>query len=161
MYGSILMKLKMLNRRNGALRIRLLLWIPSKSTYVSMYSIFDTGASKTIISTDLAKQLKIIADQSSDTTTVTATGSVSLDAGNLPKLKIGSREISNVPVSIADLPKELKTHCVLGMNVLREFLIGIDSIDRTISLAHRPYPKKYHLENYSVSMLADVTEKDS
>ena len=49
----------------------------------------------------------------------------------------------------------------LGMNVLREFLITIDSIDRTITLKHRPYPKRYHLENYSVSMLADATDENS
>ena len=58
---------------------------------------------------------------------------------------------------------QLKAHCILGMNVLREFLITIDSTDRTITLKHRPYPKRYHLENYSVSMLADAAdlEKES
>ena len=90
-----------------------------------------------------------------------ASGAFHLDTGTLQKIKVGTYEIRDVPVSVANLPKELKAHCVLGMNVLREFLITIDSIDRTISLTHRPYPKKYRLENYSVSMLADVADDDS
>ena len=155
------MTLKMQSPRNGALRVDLQLWIPSQNAFVLLPSVFDTGACKTIISTDLAKQIKMAIEKSSDVKTVTAVGSVSLDTGNLTKLKIGTHEIKDVPVSIADLPKELKAHCVLGMNVLREFLITIDSIDRTISLEHRPLPKKFHQENYSVSMLADVADEDS
>ena len=154
------MTLKMRSPRNGALRVNLQLWIPSQKTFVKLSSVFDTGASKTIISTDLAKQLNMAIEKSSDVKTVTAVGSVNLDAGNLSKLKIGTHEIKDVPVSITDLPKELKAHCVLGMNVLREFLITIDSIDRTITLKHRPYLIKYRLENYSVYMLADAAKME-
>ena len=155
------MTLIMRSPRNGALRVNLQLWIPNQKTFVVLPSVFDTGASKTIISTKVAKHLTLDTSQSSSFSTVTAGGALHLYTGTLPKIKVGKMEISSVPVLIADLPPELESHCVLGMNVLREFLITINSIDRTITLTHRPYPKKYRLENYSVSMLADSSEIDN
>ena len=155
------MTLKLQSPRNGALRVNLQLWIPSEKTFVLLPSVFDTGACKTIISTKVAKHLMLDMSQSSSYSTVTAGGALHLNMGTLPKIKVGTLEINNVPVLIADLPPELESHCVLGMNVLREFLITIDSIGRTIPLTHRPYPKKYHQENYSVSMLADAADLES
>ena len=155
------MTLKMQNPRNGALRVNLQLWIPSEKTFVLLPTVFDTGACKTIISTEMAKLLKLDTSQPSSFSTVTAGGALHLNMGTLPKIKVGTLEINKVPVLIANLPAELESHCVLGMNVLREFLITIDSIDRTITLIHCPYPKRYHLENYSVSMLADATDENS
>ena len=151
----------MQNPRNGALRVDVQLWIPSQKVFALLPSVFDTGACKTIISIKVAKLLMLDTSQPSSFTTVTAGGALHLNMSAIPKIKIGAFEISNIPVLIADLPPELESHCVLGMNVLREFSIFIDSIDRTITLIHRPYPKKYHLENYSVSMLADAAKADS
>ena len=155
------MTLKLQSPRNGALWVNLQLWIPSEKTFVLLPSVFDTGACKTIISIEMAKLLKLDTSQPSGFSTVTAGGALHLNMGTLPKIKVGTLEINNVPVLIADLPPELESHFVLGMNVLREFLITIDSIDRTITLKHRPYPRKYRLENYSVSMLADAANADS
>ena len=155
------MKIRMTNPRFGSLRVNTKLWIPEQNKYVKMRSIFDTGASKTIISSDAAKLLGITVNKPSGLQTITAADVVNLESSILPKISIGAYEINDVPVLIANLPPELESHCVLGMNVLREFLITIDSIDRTITLKHRPYPKRYHLENYSVSMLADTASEGS
>ena len=155
------MTLKMQNPRNGALIVDVQLWIPSQKVFALLPSVFDTGACKTIVSIKVAKLLMLDTSQSSSFTTVTAGGTLHLNMSTLPKIKMGVMEISDIPVLIADLPPELESHCVLGMNVLREFLITIDSISKTITLKHSPYPKQHYLENYSVSMLADAAKADS
>ena len=86
---------------------------------VGMAHLFLPLASKTIISTGLAEFLKMEFCQPPNTLTVTALGALRLSAGNLQKIKIGTYEISDVPVLVTKLPPELGTHCALGTNVLR------------------------------------------
>jgi len=151
--------LKMTNAHSSALRINLQLWIPNENIYVKMASIFDTGASKTIIDTELA-ELLCIEKSNTVAKTITATGLISLPTGKLQKIKIGTQEIHNVPISITKLPMELEVRCVLGMNVLREFLITVDSLNRVITLEKQPLPIKYQKDRYSISLLSDDEKKE-
>ena len=152
------MKLKMTNARNSALRVNLRLWIPKQNSYVRTASIFDTGASKTIIDAGLVELLGITPKSAGDVATITTTGKISLQTCVLPKIMLGTREIRDVPVSIIKLPTELEVRCVLGMNVLREFMISIDSLSRSINLEIQPFSKEYFKENYSISLLSDSCE---
>ena len=152
------MILKMTNAHNSALRVNLNLWIPKQNMYVKMNTIFDTGASKTIIDIGLVELLGIIPKSSNDIPTITTIGKTSLQTCVLPKIMLGIQEINNIPVSITRLPVELETRCILGMNVLREFLITVDSLNRTITLSKQPLPQKFFRDDFSVSLLSDIAD---
>ena len=148
----------MINSPNTSLKIKLRLWLPSRNEYAKMDAIFDTGASKTIIDAKLVPLLEINPEPPDGVSTITASGLVSLDTGHLPKIMLGTQEITHVPVSISSLPEELEVYCVLGMNVLREFLITVDSLNRVIILKKQPLPAKYQKDKYSISMLIEEVD---
>ena len=63
------------------------------------------------------------------------------------------------------LPEELETKCILGMNILQEYDIHISSFNKEITLTPKPLPKKYYREGYSVTLVAaegsDTQEEDA
>jgi len=120
-----------------------------------MPTVLDTGASITILDAELANILDIKPDKKLGLRTATAAGIITLSTGILPKIIIGNMAISDTPIAISNLPKELEVRCVLGMNVLREFLVEIDSLNKNITLTKQPLPKKFYKEGYSISMLND------
>ena len=52
-HRGVFMTVKIQSPRNCAHRVNLQLWIPSQKTFVVLHSVFDTGASKTIINCTL------------------------------------------------------------------------------------------------------------
>ena len=149
------MTLQLRNNRRGVLRIDIQIWMPNIRTYAKAPAVFDTGAYKTIIDERLAKLLQIPITGDENTTTVTAMGLVAVKSAVLPKIFLGTKSISNIPVNVMKLPEELETRCILGMNVLREFDIAISSYNGIITLKPNPLPKKFHAKNYSITLTID------
>jgi predicted aspartyl protease len=146
------MKIDLINKPSGALRINIKIWIPSEDKYADTISIFDTGASKTVIDVKLAELLGISTAPAPDT--VTAAGEIPTENGILEKMRIGEKTISKVPVSVMRLPEKLEARCLLGMNVLREFDVAIKNHERKIELLWKPLGKQYTKDDYSVTAVS-------
>jgi predicted aspartyl protease len=153
------MTIKLRNKRRGVLRININLWVPSKQTYFTALAIFDTGAYKTIIDEALADVLQLPLEQNTSPT-VTAAGMVSTAGSTLPVMILGTRRLKDIPVNVMKLPDELETRCILGMNILQEFDISISNYDGVVTLTPKPLPKKFFVENYSIT-LTSVEDKES
>jgi len=153
------MTVKLRNKHNDVLRVDIKVWVPAKKAYFKDTAIFDTGAYKTILDDRLAGLLHLtLGDRKTDT--VTAAGAVSTHSGELPRVYLGTKLIHNIPVNIMRLPDELKTRCILGMNVLREFDISVSSYSGVVTLTPKPLPAKFYVDGYSIS-LASVEDGES
>ena|GEM_PF-3012428 len=159
------MKLTLENQRGSVLRVSASIWVPQRKAYATSVVIFDTGAYKTIIDEDLAALLEIPVALIDGVSTVTATGISATHSSIMPKLLLGKMPISDIPVNVMKLPKELKTRCILGMNVLQEFDIHVSSFRKAVTLTPMPLPKKYFREDYSIALTidesSDIQEKDA
>jgi clan AA aspartic protease (TIGR02281 family) len=153
------MTISLKNKRNGILRIDVKLWMPHIRDYAKAEAIFDTGAAKTIIDEKLARLLQLELRKDSVTTTVTASGTIKAYMVNLPELCIGTAVVTDIPVSVMSLPKELMVRCIIGMNVLQEFDIAISNYNQKVSLFPNPLPKRFFTDNYSVTLASDTEDE--
>jgi len=147
------MTIKLRNKRNDVLRIRINLWEPNRKEYIKAMAIFDTGACKTIVDERLADLLQIPRNPNSSTT-VTASGTVTTQSGTLSKMILGTKRIEDIPVNVMKLPDEIEAYFILGMNVLREFDVSVSNYDGIVTLTSRPLPEKYHVAGYSVTLVS-------
>jgi hypothetical protein len=159
------MKLRLENKRGNVLSVSVGIWVPQRKAYATTIAIFDTGAYKTIIDTHLAKLLNLPVSSAEGISTVTATGVTDTRSSVLPLMRIGKTPIKIIPVNVMQLPEELETKCILGMNILQEYDIHISSFNKEITLTPKPLPKKYYREGYSVTLVAaegsDTQEEDA
>ena len=146
------MKLKLHNKFGSVLRISIKVWIPSKNAYAIAPAIFDTGAYKTIIDEPLADALNLTVTKKVDSSIVTATGIAETRISTLPRIQMGDDTIRDIPVNVMNLPEELSTRCIIGMNILQEYEITIDNIGKFILLTPKPIPKKYYRQDYSLTL---------
>ena len=93
------------------------------------YLIVDTGASMTVLSTNIAIDLGILGTTDNELLTVnTAGGSVQVNMNYLSSLNVGNAQAKNVAVAIHDLPdipEEIEG--LLGMSFLKHFLVTLDA----------------------------------
>jgi predicted aspartyl protease len=146
------MIIKLRNKHTGVLRIHVKFWVPEKKAFARATAIFDTGAYRTILDERLAELLQLPLNDEARADTVTASGMVKTFNSTLPSLSMGSMTILGIPISVMRLPDELKTRCIIGMNVLQEFDIAISNYDGTVTLTPKPLPKKYFVEDYSITL---------
>jgi predicted aspartyl protease len=101
--------------------------------------ILDTGASTTMLSTHLAKNLDV--SQSGSPALTGAGGMASASLGTLRTLTIGSTELENIQVVISDfldnLSRLIETEVkgIIGYNALSQFSVTIDYPQATLSLS--------------------------
>jgi len=91
--------------------------------------IVDTGASMTVLSTQVAIDLGILGTTDNELLTVnTAGGSVQVNMNYLSSLTVGTAEATNVAVALHDLP-DIPEHIegLLGMSFLKHFLVTLDA----------------------------------
>ena len=91
--------------------------------------ILDTGASMTVLSTDVAIDLGILGTTDNELMTVnTAGGQVQVNVNYLASVTVGSAKADHVAVAIHDLP-DIPTHIegLLGMSFLKHFLVTLDA----------------------------------
>lgn len=91
--------------------------------------ILDTGASMTVLSTDIAIDLGILGTTDNELLTVnTAGGQVQVNVNYLTSMQVGSAEATNVAVAIHDLPDlSPPIEGLLGMSFLKHFLVTLDA----------------------------------
>ena len=97
--------------------------------------ILDTGASTTLISKELARQLSIY--ESGMQMARTVNGVVTMPSGQLESIRIGDAELKNVAVAIHDLTVGRTVDGLLGLNFLNHFEFSIDLQNRRLILISR------------------------
>ena len=102
--------------------------------------IVDTGASMTVLSTNIAIDLGILGTTDNELLTVnTAGGSVQVNMNYLSSLSVGSAQAHHVAVAIHDLPDiPEQIEGLLGMSFLKHFLITLDAEHARLILRPKP-----------------------
>jgi len=98
--------------------------------------IVDTGATMTVLSTNIGIDLGILGTTDTTLLTInTAGGSVQVNMSYLSSLHVGRAKAKNVAVAIHDLP-DMPEHIegLLGMSFLKHFLITLDAAQARLIL---------------------------
>ena len=104
--------------------------------------IVDTGASMTVLSTQVAIDLGILGTTDNELLTVnTAGGSVQVNMNYLSSITVGSAQATNVAVALHDLP-DIPEHIegLLGMSFLKHFLVTLDPEHALLILRPKQLP---------------------
>jgi len=90
--------------------------------------IVDTGASYTMISSAMAKELSIDTDQTNQTVPFqTANGLIQAPLISLHSVAVGGMEVTNLTAAIHDVVPDGKVSGLLGLNFLANFRMDIDT----------------------------------
>lgn len=102
--------------------------------------ILDTGATMTVLATDLAVELSLFSGSKNQVTTIqTAGGPVQVTLSRLDSVQVGSAIVHHVPVAIHDVPNMgPNIEGLLGMSFLRHFLLTLDAEHNRLYLRPRP-----------------------
>ena len=106
----------------------------------SVQLILDTGATMTVLSTDVAIELGLTSDSESQVATVnTAGGPVQVNLTRVKTMGVNGAKATDVMVAIHDLPDvQPGIDGLLGMSFLNNFLVTLDSNQGQLHLSHRP-----------------------
>jgi len=104
--------------------------------------IVDTGASMTVLSTQVAIDLGILGTTDNELLTVnTAGGSVQVNLNYLSSITVGTGQATHVAVAIHDLPDIPEPiEGLLGMSFLKHFLVTLDAEHARLILRPRQQP---------------------
>jgi clan AA aspartic protease (TIGR02281 family) len=90
--------------------------------------VVDTGASFTMISTAVARDLALAIDQNQSTMPFqTANGLIQAPITNLESISVGGIEINNLTAAVHDLAPSAQFAGLLGLNFLSNFRLDIDT----------------------------------
>ncbi|UCE62979.1 MAG: clan AA aspartic protease [Nitrospirota bacterium] len=106
----------------------------------SVHLILDTGATMTVLSTNVAIELGLTSDSESQVATVnTAGGPVQVNLTRVKSMGVNGAKAKNVVVAIHDLPDvQPGIDGLLGLSFLNNFLVTLDSNQGQLQLRHRP-----------------------
>jgi len=98
--------------------------------------IVDTGASFTMISSALAKDLSIDTSGQNQQTMPfqTANGLIQAPLTNLDSITVGGMEIKNLTAAVHDIVSDSQVAGLLGLNFLSNFKMDIDTQSGVIHL---------------------------
>jgi len=101
--------------------------------------ILDTGASHTILSHEIARDLGLLAHaQVTSVTLKTAGGIVQAQMTHVGAIQVGEAEAKNVPVAVHDLPDAPPgIDGLLGLTFLQQFLVTLDAQKGELHLQRR------------------------
>ncbi|MEO8327503.1 MAG: retropepsin-like aspartic protease [Nitrospirota bacterium] len=104
--------------------------------------IVDTGASMTVLSTQVAIDLGILGTTDNEILTVnTAGGSVQVNMNYLSSISVGTAQATNVAVALHDLPDIPEPiEGLLGMSFLKHFLVTLDAEHARLILRPKQQP---------------------
>lgn len=102
--------------------------------------IVDTGASMTVLSTNIAIDLGLLGTTDTELLTVnTAGGSVQVNMNYLSSLHVGTAQAQHVAVAFHDLPDvPEQIEGLLGMSFLKNFLVTLDAEHSRLILRPKP-----------------------
>lgn len=102
--------------------------------------LFDTGASFTTVHTETAAKLGLIVPDDAPTLQFnTASGPRESRMVYLPSLRLGGIELKGLLVSVCDGCANDRSQGLLGLNVMREFLVEMDYQAERMKLHPRPH----------------------
>lgn len=98
--------------------------------------LVDTGSGITIVSRELARELKLPEEPGSPITLKTVAMDIEAQLARLDSIQVGDLSRNNFPVAITDLPlvENTKFDGILGMDFMNNFKIHIDNEKHTIIL---------------------------
>jgi clan AA aspartic protease (TIGR02281 family) len=96
--------------------------------------IVDTGATFTIISSNIASQLKLNLTNTPKITLITANGPIKASKTTLSSIEINGLVAKNVEVAIADVGVNSSINGLLGMSFLNKFKVTIDKTAGKLTL---------------------------
>lgn len=99
------------------------------------YLAVDTGASQTMISKRIARDLRLLSVGSQQR--IGIGGAVVVDVGRVEAIRVGSAEVKNMHVSIHDRMIELGYEGLLGFDFLGRFQMSVDSEKQVMVLTPR------------------------
>lgn len=100
--------------------------------------VVDTGASYTMISTAVAKELALDANQNQRTVSFqTANGVIQAPVVSLESIEVGGMEITNLSAAIHDVTSGTNVVGLLGLNFLSNFRMDIDTKNGVLHLEKR------------------------
>jgi clan AA aspartic protease (TIGR02281 family) len=106
---------------------------------VELPYLFDTGASFTTVHTETAKRLGLqVPDDAPTLQFNTASGPRESRMVYLPALRLGGVELRGLLVSVCDGCANDRSQGLLGLNVMREFLVEMDYQAERMKLLPRP-----------------------
>ncbi|HLH30097.1 MAG TPA: retropepsin-like aspartic protease [Terriglobia bacterium] len=96
--------------------------------------LLDTGATHSILSSEVADQLKIPAGRSQ--TLITAAGTVPVTIRTIEAVQIGGVRITDTQIAVADfdLLRTLRVDGIIGADYLKQFKISIDYAHQTLAI---------------------------
>ena len=102
--------------------------------------VVDTGASHTILSYEVARDLGIIPNPRAMTVMVkTAGGPMQADVVPLGAIRVGEAEAQNILVGVFDIPDApAGIDGLLGLTFLNQFLVTLDTVKGELQLRKRP-----------------------
>lgn len=107
---------------------------------LSLPYLFDTGASFTTVHTETAAKLGLTVPDDAPTLQFnTASGPRESRMVYLPKLRLGGIELKGLLVSVCDGCANDRSQGLLGLNVMREFLVEMDYQAERMKLLPRPH----------------------
>jgi len=93
---------------------------------VSANFIIDTGATYTIISTELANKLKLNLNNTQKINLITANGTITASKAILNSVEINGLTAKNVEVAVSNMGTNSSLPGLLGMSFLKNFKVTID-----------------------------------
>lgn len=125
------------NERGNAIFVDVEMTGPEGASAQRRY-LFDTGASFTTITSQTAEELGIVVPDDAPTVEFnTASGLRKSRVVYLPSLTIGGVEVGSLLVSVCDACATERTSGLLGLNVMREFVVQMDYQAHRIQLLPR------------------------
>jgi clan AA aspartic protease (TIGR02281 family) len=102
--------------------------------------ILDTGASHTILSYGVARDLSLWSHHRATSMTMhTAGGTVQAEVVPIDSIRIGEAEVRDLEAAIYDLPEAPPNiEGLLGLNVLGHFLVTLDTVRHRLLLGAHP-----------------------
>ena len=122
----------------------------------------DTGATLTVISSDIAKECNVNPINNKKVEIGTVTKNIEILPGTIDNLKIGDIEISNHPVMIFEksvlefklfkIFKFLKIDGIIGLNAIKEIHLKLDFVNEKAIFSK---PQKVEVQNRNLISFAD------
>ena len=97
--------------------------------------LVDTGASQTMISKRLAREIQLLSIDTQKR--IGIGGAIQVDVGQVETVKVGDAEVKNMRVSIHDRVYDFGSEGLLGFDFLSRFQMSVDSDNQVMVLTPR------------------------
>jgi len=109
-------------------------FISGKNRYAA-WSTIDTGSSITIVPPEIANYLELELDKENNTMKiVTGSGILEIPRKIAEVMKIKELIFTNFPVGVHELPKEVETRILIGMDIINQIKLIVDGKNKEFEI---------------------------